>query len=417
MTQKNIVLTHLKAGKTISQWESTKKYSILRLAPIIHELRKEGWPIADETKSARNGNGFKIYWLDLDKEHPREPSLFDVDGDAGKSPVADTVDTSATALRPENPPEVYRPEVRPHHVANPNDGGQIFRTFREHCAKSGGRRVTIEPGMARELLKLNWASNRPINEATVERYAAEMKAGEWKYNGDQISLDEKQRLLQGQHRLAACVRADVPLVTDVAFDVDPDSYATMDRGRPKSGADIARYEGVEEHHSAHSAAVKILFRYDAGLEFNAKLSSEQERKAHRRYRDAAPWVKAAVSMRFGKVKGIKGPTGLLAALLYLCARIDPGDARQFAKELEIGVGGVLHARHPSFIAHRMVNEKGKFLGYNGYTEYRRIISKAWEHRRKGVEVSHFKPSSNDPEWPVGSRRPWDSDHGSAQAAE
>jgi hypothetical protein len=416
MSQKTVILEHFKAGKSLTPREAIRLCGSLRLAAaVVHELIKEGWPIVGELLSAKNGNTYKEYRLDDTKEHPRDPGLFDdrtgPDTECGGK-KSDTVDTSETALRPGAPPEVYGTETRSHHVANPDDTEQIYRTFRKFCEKSNGRRVTIDPGLAREVLRLNWANNRPISNAVVERYAAEMSAGEWRYNGEQISFDEKRRLLQGQHRLTACVRAAVAIVTDVAFDIDSESYATIDRGRPKSGADIARYEGVEDNHSAFAAAVKVVYRFDAGIEANRKLKTEQERDAFRRYPDIGPWVKLAVSMRFGAVKGLKGPTGVLAALLYLCARVDAAGAREFARELNVGIGGALHARHPSLIARRLINERdANFLGGTGHAEFRRILSKAWEYRRKGIEVSHFKPSQNDPDWPVGSRRPPNPDKG------
>lgn len=40
-TQREAVLAHLERGKTLTQLEATKNYSILRLSAIIHKLRNE----------------------------------------------------------------------------------------------------------------------------------------------------------------------------------------------------------------------------------------------------------------------------------------------------------------------------------------------------------------------------------------
>lgn len=60
--------------------------------------------------------------------------------------------------------------------------------------------------MARDVLTRN-ASNRPIDHKYVRRIADAMLAGEWVVNGDTIRIDEKNSLLDGQHRLTALTYA------------------------------------------------------------------------------------------------------------------------------------------------------------------------------------------------------------------
>lgn len=50
---------------------------------------------------------------------------------------------------------------------------------------------------------------RVINDSTVIMYAGDMKNGRWMLNGQGISFDEDGNLIDGQHRIAAVIRAGV----------------------------------------------------------------------------------------------------------------------------------------------------------------------------------------------------------------
>lgn len=45
MTQLDIVSDYLRQGKSLTQLEALQKFGIMRLAPIIHLLRKDGYNI------------------------------------------------------------------------------------------------------------------------------------------------------------------------------------------------------------------------------------------------------------------------------------------------------------------------------------------------------------------------------------
>jgi hypothetical protein len=69
---------------------------------------------------------------------------------------------------------------------------------------------TITPAKAAELLESN-TNNRPLSRATVRVFADAMQRGEWKTTHQGIAIDTNGQLVDGQHRLAALVEADVPV--------------------------------------------------------------------------------------------------------------------------------------------------------------------------------------------------------------
>ena len=89
---------------------------------------------------------------------------------------------------------------------------------------------TITPAMAEEYLKHNDRNPRKAaNRKQVESYARDMAAGKWFMNGEPIVFDANGDLKNGQHRLMAIVKANVPVDMYVIRGIDPD-YTTFDYG-------------------------------------------------------------------------------------------------------------------------------------------------------------------------------------------
>ena len=66
--------------------------------------------------------------------------------------------------------------------------------------------IKVTPHLASKWLQKN-SCNRPLSQNTVYRYADAILSGEWKLNGDTIRFDSNGTLIDGQHRLHACVKA------------------------------------------------------------------------------------------------------------------------------------------------------------------------------------------------------------------
>lgn len=63
MSQKEVLLKHLKRKKTISQFEALLVYGIARLASRIDELRKDGYQIETMMKKDEKGKRYARYKL------------------------------------------------------------------------------------------------------------------------------------------------------------------------------------------------------------------------------------------------------------------------------------------------------------------------------------------------------------------
>lgn len=110
----------------------------------------------------------------------------------------------------------------------------------------------ITPTMAAEWIKLN-TINRPLNHGKIADYACDMKNGKWQYNGETIKISCDNRILDGQHRLLAIIRADVPIKILVVRGLAADSFKTIDTGMRRSAAQILGLSGKK--HSTIQAAI------------------------------------------------------------------------------------------------------------------------------------------------------------------
>ncbi len=102
-------------------------------------------------------------------------------------------------------------------------------------------RVSVErvtPDTAAKWLDENNPRNRPMAPNTVRRYATFITEKRWQTNGETIVFDWDGNVLNGQHRLAAVCLAQESCEFIIVRGVDPACFPTMDRGKPRSAADV-----------------------------------------------------------------------------------------------------------------------------------------------------------------------------------
>lgn len=115
----------------------------------------------------------------------------------------------------------------------------------------------ITPAIAADYLKHN-TKNRNISERKVAAYALEMREGRWKLNGQTISFDVDGVLNDGQHRLRACIAANISFPCIVVRGTDADVMDTIDCGRARTAGDVLKIKGIAQANHKASAARKFL---------------------------------------------------------------------------------------------------------------------------------------------------------------
>lgn len=113
----------------------------------------------------------------------------------------------------------------------------------------------ITPSVAQAWLGYNWR-NRNQRESGKRDYSADMAENNFAINGTTITFSRplgqgedadvpagKPVLMDGQHRLEACVRSKTPFVTYVAYGIDPGVRPTIDTGIKRSFSDVLQMRG------------------------------------------------------------------------------------------------------------------------------------------------------------------------------
>jgi len=123
-------------------------------------------------------------------------------------------------------------------------------------------RVEITPEIAKEWLEKS-KGNRSIRRGNVEPIKADIRAGDWKYNGDRIRFLPDGTLYDGHHRLTACFESGMTIVSDT-FVMDYDAKPTVDKGVSRSTADLMAMEhGVSPQKSKDvAAAIRMMTMHD-----------------------------------------------------------------------------------------------------------------------------------------------------------
>ncbi len=125
--------------------------------------------------------------------------------------------------------------------------------------------VTVTPGMAKEMLSRNVDNNRPLKTGAIASYARDMAAGNWRTGtGETIKFDTRRKLIDGQNRLHAVVKANVPVRFDIAHDVSVEVMPVLDTGVKRTAGDALIIDGVPQRNRLASV-VRWAILCDAGF--------------------------------------------------------------------------------------------------------------------------------------------------------
>jgi hypothetical protein len=202
----------------------------------------------------------------------------------------------------------------------PPTGAQELLHNKRTVAASGLLQTSVEvitPEVATKWLEGN-THNRPLRQRDVDRYSREMSTGRWQLNGESIIFDSTGRLLDGQHRLWACVESQVSFQAVVVRGADPETFTTIDQGRHRSPADHLVVAGVtvggEQHTKVLAAAASLVWRYRHNQVFSQyRLDPGGIIELCRTEPGLEAWVKHC--RRAGT--GLRGFTAPMAAVLHI----------------------------------------------------------------------------------------------------
>jgi hypothetical protein len=176
-------------------------------------------------------------------------------------------------------------------------------------------KVTITPERARDLLARN-PNNRNMSKPLARKYASDMKDGLWQYNGDPIRVSKSGDLLDGQHRLEACVIAGVPFDAELIEGLSVEIMPTIDSGRRRSAGDALHIMtgGSAQNNAGLAASTRQVLNYVCGFAPNQPQSTPAIIRMINRYPEIGDAYRLGM-----RCKGVLTP-GPLGAVLFIGQR-------------------------------------------------------------------------------------------------
>lgn len=131
------------------------------------------------------------------------------------------------------------------------------------CKQVYAEAMMVTPEMAERFLTKN-TQNRKLDQNRVQRYANEMRGGFWILNGESIAFDNEGTLVNGQHRLAAVIKAGIEVPFLVVQNVPTKSFLVTDTGKNRTSGDVFGINGTPSAKTT-AAGIQVYCDLKGGL--------------------------------------------------------------------------------------------------------------------------------------------------------
>lgn len=255
---------------------------------------------------------------------------------------------------------------------------------------------TITPKKAMEWLKRN-VNNRPLRNGYVTRLCDAMSAGEWQLNGETVKFNGNGDLIDGQHRLNACVSSGKPFESYVVRGLEHSAFDTIDTGAPRQVRDTLARCG-EKYYSHLSSAIRCAYWLEQGVAPFGGARTIRNTQAVQ-YLTDNPQLRE--STEFAATSGIQELLSIstCAGLHYLGAK-----AHGFSVASDfwtsVSTGEALKKNMPAFeLRSLLIKSKTSSMSYSRLTTLAHCI-KAWNAFHAGTAIKCLKWDSEREEFPT-----------------
>lgn len=261
--------------------------------------------------------------------------------------------------------------------------------------KSRGAETTtveeITPEIARGWITEDVNSNnRNLVTKKVTQYARDMEEGRWQFNNDAICFDVSGVLLNGQHRLHACILSGKPFRTVVIRNMQRKAQKTMDQHAVRSVSGMLQIDG-------HMRSARL------GGALRSLLNIKYASQSYNSYRPSAaeqiellakhPLLEASVAKCDKTSRGVS--SSLLAAIHYIATHMlkEPDKADAFVEVFATGVPAYrndpAHALRENSLRHadRKTRKMGSLAFYS--------LIRAWNLFRDDQQIMRWNSPKAD----------------------
>lgn len=187
--------------------------------------------------------------------------------------------------------------------------------------------VLVTPETAARWLALN-KINRTVREKVVDIYARDMAEGRWELTGSPIQFDKSGNLIDGQHRLYACIKAQLPVMFVVVRGLASSAQLVIDSGAKRTSADSLGFLGYSNGHLL-AASVRLAILVEDGRIWGDTQLQGVSTGEITAWLDEHPDFERIVSIVASFRQSIEAPPSVLVVAYWLLDKVDPKDAARF----------------------------------------------------------------------------------------
>jgi hypothetical protein len=254
--------------------------------------------------------------------------------------------------------------------------------------------VIVTPDLAYEWLKRN-RRNRRLRQRRIDSYARQMSIGRWKLNGETIVFDLNGNLIQGQHRLHACIKAGQPFTTLIVRGVEPDVFSTLDQHGKRTTADNFDLVGEINSSILAAAATKLVLHERGALYTGAAADRDVSVEDALEALDRHPNLRESVQV--ARSVGRLAPPSMIATLHYLFAGRDHELSEWFFGA--IATGEKLRKADAVYLLRERLILNSAAKARLREKDLAALVIKAWNAHRSGkaIKTLRWRNYGNSPE--------------------
>jgi hypothetical protein len=255
--------------------------------------------------------------------------------------------------------------------------------------------VEVTPALAAEWLAAN-THNRHLRRNVVYAYAADMRDGHWRFNGEPVKFADDGALLDGQHRLQAVIEADVTVLLAVVRGLPREAQETVDAGAKRNFADVLKLRGELNCH-ALAATLRRVTLWEAGArstEKNIQPTNAQMSRTLSKY----PWLRDLMVPAARVADGSGLPPSVAGLCWWLFSQLNSEDAEVFMARLRDGQN--LAKGDPVYELRQAIARTRQVRGARASSIFLiALVIKAWNAYREGRPVGElrYRPGGAHPE--------------------
>lgn len=249
---------------------------------------------------------------------------------------------------------------------------------------------SITPDQAELYLQMS-KGNRSLKEAKIDSLQRDMLAGNFRMNGESIIFSEDGTLIDGHHRLCACLKSGLKIQSVVVRGVASDTKSTIDTGASRTAGDHLSIDGYKNSNTLASICnVLLSLRLGRPRSANPSVSEVYE------FIQEHPLIHYAAT--FAAFKKVPRVSALLGAIYLIAAEnAETETAEMFRDVLSSGVPA-----YPGCPAHALRERISRDAMRGKPTplrELHKIFFAAWNKFTMGETASVLKaPKSFSANW-------------------